>query len=73
MKLFSHILVQVVLFIGLAFGGFFIFQNTHTVNINLGQSIFSDVPVWLALMLPFLLGFFVALGLSLNVKLLLKK
>jgi uncharacterized protein YneF (UPF0154 family) len=73
MKLLSHILLQVVLLIGLAFGGFFIFQNTHRLDINLGQNVFSDVPVWLALLIAFLLGFFVALGVSMNVKMIKKR
>lgn len=69
MKLFAHLLLQVVFFIGLTAGGFFIFQNTHKTSIHIATQVYENVPVWLALLLAFTLGFFIALGLLLNVKL----
>ncbi|PPR18090.1 MAG: hypothetical protein CFH43_00568 [Proteobacteria bacterium] len=69
MKLVAHLLLQVIFFIGLAAGGFFIFQNTHKISINIAAQVFENVPVWLALLLAFTLGFTVALGLFMNIKL----
>ena len=68
MILIPHLLLQLVFFLGLAFGGFFIFQNTHRVDIFLGQNIFEAVPVWLCLLIAFLLGFIVAVGFAFNIK-----
>lgn len=72
MKLISHLLIQVIFFIGLAAGGVFIFQNTHVTNIHLGIQMYENIPVWLCLLAAFTLGFVVAMGVMFNVKLLKK-